>query len=226
MWNDAKRAYYFGCECGPGLAETDWLATGCLSGAAADGAFLERYCAPDRRQINANGQSRLITGTATRLRGVPIDVARCVISKLTELVPNADHATPGWSWPEDLLPALVMGHLSPAVRIRGLRCGLWAANGALYFWADMRVFTQLSLPIQGWEPYGVPQRADGPLPMLRYPHPLACICGNADDAALPEPVVRLLEAFADEIAPSEWPDGPLVPLEVCAAMVGDPGPGL
>ena len=103
MWNDAKRAYYFGCECGPGLAETDWLATGCMTGAAADAAFLQRYCAPNRPGI---------TGTAARLKGVPIEVARCVISKLTDLVPNADHSTPGWSWPEDLLPALVMGHLS------------------------------------------------------------------------------------------------------------------
>ena len=216
-WSSEKRAYFFGCECSPQLTEAEKLATDCLTGHQADGAFLKRYCAPDRR---------LITGTQSRLHGVPIPVARCVISELTKWLPEADHSTPGWSWPKELLPAVVMGHLRrPAVRIVGLRCGLWAAEGKLYFWADVRVFTQFRLPTQGWEPYGVSKRASDPPPMLRYPHPLTCTCGNADDAALAEPVVKLLEALAREIAPSQWADGPLVPREVYAARGPNPGAG-
>ncbi len=203
-WNDAKRAYYFGFECSPGLAVADWPATGCMTGAAADTAFLERYCAPDRRGI---------TGTAARLKDVPIEVARCVLSKLTELVPNVDHSTPGWSWSKRCLPAVVIGHLGPGLRIRSPRCGLWADREKLYFWADKRAFTKPQPLPDDWVEYGQPDDA-GRRPMLRYPEPLKCICGGGDDVVLPGPVVEFLLAFKAIAVASEWRDGPLAPWDV------------
>jgi hypothetical protein len=207
-WNDAKRAYHFGCECSPGLALADWAATGCMTGAAADAAFLARYCAPDQPGI---------TGTAARLKDVPIKVARCVISKLTELVPTVDHSTPGWSWSKRCLPAIVIGHLGPGLRIRSPRCGLWADAEKLYFWADKRAFTKPQPLPDDWVEYGKPDDA-GRRPMLRYPEPLKCICGGGDDVVLPGPVVEFLLAFKAIAVASEWRDGPLAPWDVYDAL--------
>jgi hypothetical protein len=217
-WSDADRAYYFGCECSPGIAPEGRPATDCLSGDDADDAFLERYCAPDRAERRANRQLNCVTGTATRLAGVDIKIARCVISKLAELVPNADHATPGWNWPDDLLPAVVIGHLDRGLRIRGPRCGLWAENDRLYFWADLRVFQKLQLAVQYWEPFGRPIDPDDAPPLLRYRNPVSCICDGAGEPALPLPVLEFLRRYADLIDDSIWPEGPLVPREVCAGM--------
>ena len=223
-WSREKRAYFFGCECSPQLTEAEKLTTGCLTGHQADGAFLERYCAPDRRPLRS-GQR--ITGTQSRLHDVPIPVARCVISKLAELVPNADHGTPGWNWPQRLLPAVVIGHLGLGLKIGSPRCGLWAEGGDLYFWADRSAWPEGHLDLdglahpEGWEEYGKAAQPGGPLPMLRYSEPLSCICGGADNAVLPGPVVDFLQAFAETISPSECPDGPLAPRDVYAASGPD-----
>ena len=217
-WNDKKRAYYFGCECSPGLAEADQLSTGCVSGTAADTAFRARYCAPNRRP-----SKKLITGTETRLKGVPIAVARCVISELTKWLPDADHSTPGWNWPENLKPAVVIGHLDEYRRIRGLRCGLWACGGKLYFWADKNLFEGLGMPTLGWVDYGHPEKPGDPLPMLRYDEPLSCLCAESGEVALPGPVVDLLQAFDCEIVPSGWLNGPLVPRDISTAKAAAPG---
>ena len=199
IWDDTKRAHYFGCECSPGLADVDRRNARCLNELEADGGFLERYCAPT---------------TITGLNGVPTAVARCVIAQLTRLVPNADHASPSWNWRKDLRPAVVIGKLRAGSRIQNPRCGLWAHDGHLYFWADQNVFGLLGLQPTGWEPYGPPMSGGGGPRMLRYTEPLACHCDPPEAVRLPEAVTNFLERFARLIEPSDWPEGPFVPQQV------------
>ncbi|MCA3450836.1 MAG: hypothetical protein INF92_10820 [Rhodobacter sp.] len=218
-WDQSRRAYYFGGECISEVLEPEGFASDCLSGAAADLAFLERYCAPDRRQRQNDGRYRLITGTATCLRGVPIALVRCIISKITELVPDADHATPGWNWRQDLRPALVIGHLTRDVKIKGARCGLWVEDDKLYFWANKDLLE--AVPPEGWEPYGNSEGAGARSPMLRFSEPISWTGVGPGDAALPKPVEAFLRRFAEGTRASLWHEGPLVPREVCAARSSD-----
>ena len=206
-WSNERRAFFFGCECSPQLTAAEINATGCLTGHLADDAFRKRYCAPNRRLRPKN---RLITGTEPRLHGVPIPVARCVISKLAELVPGAHHATPGWDWSNDALPAVVIGRLDGGFKIQTPRCGLWAHDGKLYFWAEQVLFQRFNLSAGGWEAYGPTDKAGR---FLRYGDPLSCQCEAGGPNALPSAVVTLLKAFAkapqfanadrDSLAPRE-----------------------
>src|SRR6266404_5309555 len=95
-----ERAYYFGCECVPGLTDQERLQVQCVEPGHVDQAFLDRYCSVDRIAPN----QVVHTGTITRFAGVAVVEARCVLNWLARLFPQAAHATPGWSPPHGPQP--------------------------------------------------------------------------------------------------------------------------
>jgi hypothetical protein len=148
---------------------------------------------------------------------VPVAVARCVISRLTELVPNADHATPGWnnSGPQ---PVVSIGSMTAAGKLRKTQCGLCVVGDGLFLWANEGIIQNLCGSTQGWQPWRG-QRAGA---LLRYSDPLACLCGEKDGAAFPQKLIEFLKRLAEEIGPSQDGGDPVVPREASVMRSGGP----
>lgn len=115
MWEELTRAYFFSADSAP---------------KKADELFLQRYC------------SEL---TLTNIKKANLDVAslRHALSKISELLPELDHATPGWSaeGKDQLLVCFGKAHLQNRGNrkvpvIRKPRFGLCAVDGAARIWAD------------------------------------------------------------------------------------------
>jgi hypothetical protein len=218
-WDSVRRAYYFGCECSPNLTYQEKLLAGCFAAIDPDQNFIDRYCAPCW-QMQTKNTPRRYPGTATRLHGVPISVARCVISKLAELVPTADHATPGWDWPDDMLPVVAVGRLDKAKRIMDPTIGVWAKDGNLFFWAKAKILDDLvqrhEINLDEWFPYR--ENDESNINRYYYDKPMACDCKNDNGPALPVPVQTVIQRFASNTRFTQpaynWPDSPLSPREV------------
>ncbi len=83
-----------------------------------DRDFLEQYCA---------------AVTKARLGAVPPAAARCVIWRLTEILPLAAHATPElWTPDKEPQPLVAIGRLSAALSILGPKVVLFAVGAHLY----------------------------------------------------------------------------------------------
>jgi hypothetical protein len=186
------------------LTQREALAAECKNGVEADKAFKERYCAPDR--VGA-------AGTITRLAGVPVAVARCVLSKLTEFLPNGDHATPGWS--SAPLPLVTIGKMTKDGRVRSPRCGLFADDRKLFVWADERDVNRLTNK-DGWACW---RQGNNEKPsLLRFNMELGYRSCADNDGAIPEELADFLQKLSkdERLAKSVRNGGPVTPREAHA----------
>lgn len=115
MWTENARNYFFKSS---------------TQDAEADQLFLERYCSWRMRQhMEKNGI-------------IPSNL-RKVLNRISEIVPELDQSTPGWSRPHpDRLQVLFgRAHLQwrshrPVLVIHQPRFGLYGFDGRLYLWTD------------------------------------------------------------------------------------------
>ncbi len=200
-WTPVHRAHYFGCECSPGLTPADKAASNCHNGVGADQAFLDRYCSTDRHRRNG----RIITGTATRLAGVKVSVARCVLNYLTQRLPNTDHVTPGWNGTPR--PLVVIGKMDGNRDIQRPRCGLCVVDDHLYLWTDAERVPASTDGANGWVPW---RQHDGKQ-SVRFDWKLVCTCQNGAHCTLPKELDGFLKELNEVIGPSKQLDAPVVP---------------
>lgn len=206
-WTERDRSYYFGFACERELDAKESSEVDCLDEDEADQAFLERYCAPDRQTVK---------GTAARLAGVPLVLARCVLSRLTELLPYGDHATPGWSGAQ--LPLVAIGKMDASGRVRRPRCGLCVVDSKLYLWSDDDTVKRLAGGTSGWVPW---HRAVAG-PVLRYATEVGVRPGEPQDVDLSPELEAFLRKLGPEIVASPVAREPVVPRAACVLMAADP----
>jgi hypothetical protein len=142
-----------------------WTAAARHALLGTDANLLDQYCA---------------AVTRARLGAVPPAAARCVIWRLTEILPLAAHSTPGlWTPDKEPQPFVAIGRLSRSLSILGPKVALFAVDAHLHLAAeegDVREFSR-QVGLNGFAARWQDFRSLNNRRLFLFPEPLDCQSG-------------------------------------------------